>query len=82
MSNQGVPAFACGAVAFVAAGVGKQGFSVAHMYPLLFSGLLALEIFLVIKGLTTRGWKLALLGLAMTIGALWVALVPIPSFSS
>lgn len=79
MRNEGLPCFACGVVLFLAAGVGRQGQSVATVYPLLFSAVLALQIFLFLKGLTRRGWKLAVLGLVLSAAALAVALVPFAS---
>jgi len=60
---------------FFAAGVGR-GESVAHMFPLAISALIASQVFFVIKGLTKRGWRLTLLGLAMSGAALAVVLAP------
>ena len=79
MRNEGVPSLACGVLLFLAAGVGRQGESVATVYPLLFSAVLALQFFLFLKGLTRRGWRLAVLGLVFSAAALAVALVPFAS---
>jgi hypothetical protein len=76
LRNEGLPSLVCGGLAFLAAGIGRQGETVAHLFPLTFSGVLALQVFFFVRGLTRRGWKLAVLGLAMTAAALLVALVP------
>ena len=70
--NEGLPAFLGGLVAFAAVGIGVAGESAGTAYPLYFSAAVAAEIFLVIRGLAHRRWRLSVLGGLLTIAAVAV----------
>lgn len=74
LRNEGLPAFIGGVIAFLGAGIGRSGESVATTWTIMYTALLVLETFFIIGGLAKRAWRLSLLGLAMTVAAVVVLL--------
>jgi hypothetical protein len=70
--NEGVPALIGGIVVFLAVGIGGADDSVATNFPVYFTAAVATEIFLVIRGLLRRRWRLSGLGALLTAAALVV----------
>lgn len=65
--NEGCLPFVTGVVLFLAVGAGPlRGVVIA------FAFLVAAQIFFVVRGFTPRGWRLSLLGLALTVAAILV----------
>lgn len=76
--NEGLPALVGGVLLFLTVAVGRTGQSVATTWTIMWTALLALELFFIVAGLTRKAWRLSLLGLAMSVAALVVLLAPQP----